>query len=75
MQVRFADAALADIEIIFNYIVQDDPSAARRMVVAIVAAADRLSENTRLGRVGAMHGTFEVVIRPYVLFTKFTEPS
>jgi plasmid stabilization system protein ParE len=56
-----------DIDTIFNYITQDDPTAANGMVVAIVAAADRLSENPRLGRVGAMRGTFEVVIRPYVL--------
>ena len=37
------------------------------MAVAIVAAADRLSANPRLGRLGAMRGTFELVVRPYVL--------
>lgn len=67
MQIRFADAALTDIENIHRYIAQDDPSAASRMAVAIVAAADRLCANPRLGRIGAISGTFELVVRPYVL--------
>jgi len=67
MQVRFADAALRDIESIRAYIAQDNPSAASRMAIAIVAAADRLSDNPRIGRLGAMPGTFELVVRPYLL--------
>jgi len=67
MRVRFSDAAVGDIEYIFNHIAQDDKSAAGRMADAIVAAADLLTENPRLGRLGAMPGTFEVVVRPYVL--------
>ena len=67
MQIRFAEAAIADIESIRAYIAQDNPSAASRMAVAIVAAADRLSANPRLGRLGAMPGTFELIVRPYVL--------
>ena len=67
MQVRFADAALDDIEAIRTYIAQDNPVAASRVAVAIVAAADRLAANPRRGRVGAKSGTFELVVRPYVL--------
>jgi toxin ParE1/3/4 len=67
MQVRFANAALTDIENIRTYIGQDNPSAASRVAVAIVAAADRLSAKPRLGRLGAMPGTFELVVRPHVL--------
>ncbi len=67
MQVRFADAALADIESIRAYIAQDNPSAASRTAVAIVAATDRLGANPRLGRLGTMPGTFELIVRPYVL--------
>jgi toxin ParE1/3/4 len=67
MQVRFADAALTDIESIRTYISRDNPSAASRMAAAIVAAADRLSVNPRLGRLGAMPSTFELIVRPYVL--------
>ena len=37
------------------------------MAVAIVAATDRLGLNPRIGRLGAMAGTFEVVVRPYVI--------
>ncbi len=67
MQVRFAERALVDLDNIRTYIAQDDPSAASRMAIAIIAAADRLSANPRIGRVGALPGTFEVIIRPYVL--------
>ena len=67
MQVRFAEAALTDIENIRTYISRDNPSAASRIAAAIVAAADRLSLNPRLGRLGAMPGTFELIVRPYVL--------
>jgi toxin ParE1/3/4 len=67
MQVRFADAALTDIENIRTYISRDNPSAASRIATAIVAVAERLSVNPRLGRLGAMPGTFELIVRPYVL--------
>jgi addiction module RelE/StbE family toxin len=67
MQVRFADAALDDLENLKIYIARDNPSAASRMAVAIVAAADRLHSNPRLGRLGALAGTFELTVKPYVL--------
>jgi len=67
MQVRFTDLAVADIENIKNHIAQDNPLASSRMAVAIVAMADRLSVNPRLGRLGAMQGTFELTVKPYIL--------
>lgn len=67
MQVRFAEAALADIEGIRRYIARDNPSAASRTAIAIVAAVDRLSANPRLGRLGGLPGTFELVVKPYVI--------
>jgi toxin ParE1/3/4 len=67
MQVSFTALALADIEHIRAYIANDNPSAAARMAAALIDAADRLSANPRLGRLGAVSGTFEVVVRPYVL--------
>jgi toxin ParE1/3/4 len=67
MQVRFADAALTDIENIRTYISRDNPSAATRIAAAIIAGADRFSVNPLLGRLGAMPGTFELIVRPYVL--------
>ena len=67
MQVRFADAARADIEAIRTYIAQDNPAAASQTAIALVAAADRPSVNPRRGRIGALAGTFELVVRPYVL--------
>jgi plasmid stabilization system protein ParE len=67
MEVRFAERALVDLANIQTYIAQDDPAAARRMAIKIVASADRLSANPRIGRLGALAGTFELVVRPYVL--------
>jgi toxin ParE1/3/4 len=67
MQIRFAALALADLEHIRTFIAQDNPAAANRIAAAIVAAADRLSVNPRLGRLGAVAGTFELIVRPYVL--------
>jgi plasmid stabilization system protein ParE len=73
MQVRFADAALTDIENIRTYISRDNPFAATRIAAAVVAAADRSSVNPQLGRLGAMPGTFEQIVRPYVLV--YRDPS
>jgi toxin ParE1/3/4 len=67
MQVSFTELALADIENIRAYIARDNPSAATRIAEALVAAADRLSANPRLGRLGAIPGTFELIVKPYVL--------
>jgi toxin ParE1/3/4 len=67
MQVSFARLALADIEAIRAYIARDNPRAAQQIATAIVAAADRLSANPRLGRVGRMLGTFEINIGRYVV--------
>jgi addiction module RelE/StbE family toxin len=67
MQVRLARLALADLQAIRAYIARDNPLAAQQMAIKIVAAADRLSANPRIGRLGAMPGTFELVVRPYVL--------
>jgi toxin ParE1/3/4 len=67
MQVRFAAFAVADIEAIFRYIARDNPLAAQAMTAAIIGAADRLSLNPRLGRIGTMAGTFELTAGRYVL--------
>ena len=67
MQVRFTELALADIENIRAYITRDNPSAASRIARELVASADRLSANPRLGRLGAIPGTFELIVRSYVL--------
>jgi toxin ParE1/3/4 len=67
MQVRLAARAITDLESIQAYIARDNPAAARRIAVAIVAATERLGTNPRVGRLGAFPGTFELVVRPYVL--------
>jgi addiction module RelE/StbE family toxin len=72
MQVSFTALALSDIENIRAYIAKDNPEAASRMAVAIVAAADRLSDNPRLGRIGSLPGTFELIVKPHVIVYEIT---
>jgi addiction module RelE/StbE family toxin len=67
MQIRFSAAAIADVEQIREYITRDNPAAAHRVAAALVAAADRLASNPRAGRIGAMDGTFELIVSPYIL--------
>ena len=67
MRLTFTLASVQDLKELRSYIAQDNPGAAARMAEAIIAAADRLIENPRLGRPDAVSGTFESVIRPYVL--------
>jgi toxin ParE1/3/4 len=67
MQVIFAELALSDIEGIRAYIAQDNPVAAKHMASAILSATDRLISNPRIGRIGAVPGTFELIVKPYVV--------
>lgn len=67
MRVGFTELALSDIESIREYIAHDNPAAAQQMAQSIIAATERLISNPRIGRLGALPGTFELVVRPYVL--------
>lgn len=49
--VRWSDRALADLERIHEYIAEDDPMAADRWVGVLQAAALRLAQFPRSGRV------------------------
>ena len=48
-----------------RYIGRDDPAAARRVVLRIIEAVDRLADTPKAGRPGRMSGTRELVIRGY----------
>jgi len=67
MQITFTELALSDIESIRGFIAQHNPVAAQHVAAAIVGATDRLMSNPRVGRLGALSGTFELVVKPYVL--------
>ena len=69
MRVRWLRVALANLEAEADYIGEDSPAAARRMVQRIFRAVNLLKKNPAMGRPGRVAGTREVVVAgtPYVL--------
>ncbi len=68
MIVRFTLSARADIQSIFDYIAQDNATAAGRVVASIETATNRLALFPMSGRAGAVETTRELVIPrlPYI---------
>ena len=69
MRIRWTGSALADLEAIGDFIALDNPIAAQRMVVGLVASVDALRDHPNLGRPGRLAGTRELVVNgtPYVV--------
>ena len=68
MPVIFSAEALADLVDIRTYIGNDNPYAASRIAVQIVAACDRLEYLPERGRPGLVSGTREITtVWPYVI--------
>ena len=57
-------SALDDLDAIIGYIAERDLVAAERLLDAIVAAADRLSEHPFMYRPGRVAATREAVVHP-----------
>lgn len=61
-------AAIADRKGITAYIAQDNPRAAIEMGDALIAQAAQLDLRSKLGRIGRVQGTRELVVHPnYIL--------
>lgn len=69
MQVRWLKSALRNLGDEAEYIAQDDPQAAARVVILIEDAVAMLSEHPALGRPGRVPGTRELVVvgTPYLV--------
>ncbi len=69
MRVRWLKVALANLDTEAEYIAQDNPAAARRVVQKILRAVDLLKENPAMGRAGRVAGTRELVVAetPYII--------
>jgi toxin ParE1/3/4 len=66
--IVFTDPALADLQHIRAHIGQDNPAAANRVAVQIVAACDRLEYLPERGHPGLLAGTRELAaLWPYVI--------
>jgi len=69
VRVRWLKVALANLDTEAEYIAQDNPAAARRVVKKILRAVDLLKENPAMGRAGRVAGTRELVVAetPYII--------
>jgi toxin ParE1/3/4 len=68
MSVRFTRRAISDLASIREYISIDNPIAASRMAVELVAACDKLEVFPERGRPGLRKGTRELsTVWPYVI--------
>ncbi len=69
MHVVWLEDAVNDLKGVGDYIAEDDPEAAYRVLMQIQAAADSLSHHPEIGRPGRVEKTRELVISglPYIL--------
>lgn len=69
MTVTWLRAALADLDQIFDYLLERNPQAAQKVYEAIRYQVDTLAEHPQLGRIGRVRGTRELVITglPYIV--------
>ncbi len=69
MKLRWTRLALQDLRHLHEYIAEDNPSAANRMVTRIQDATQRLKIHPQMGRPGRVQGTRELVIAgsPYIV--------
>lgn len=59
--IIFTDPAISDLQNIRDYIGKENPSAASRVAIQIIAACDRLEYLPERGRPGIVPGTREIV--------------
>jgi toxin ParE1/3/4 len=77
MPIRWSPAAAEDLSAIFQYIRQDNPAAAQRIVKTIYDAAGSLASFAYLGRVGRVEGTRELPLPslPFVIVYRVLQES
>lgn len=62
MKLRYTPRAKQDIADIHDYIAQENPQAARRVVFVIRKVAETLRQNPQVGRAGRVAGTRELTV-------------
>ena len=69
MRLRYLTGALHDLRLIFEYIAQSNPEAARRVIDALRKEVRVLVEHPEIGRMGQVEGTRELVHDryPYII--------
>lgn len=69
MRVEWLRTALANLNAEGEFIAQDNPAAAERVVNAILQSVNQLKKFSAVGRPGRVPGTRELVVRgtPYIV--------
>jgi toxin ParE1/3/4 len=69
MRIRWLDRAESDLAELFDYLLERNPRAARRVYDAIRDQVSKLAEHPGIGRPGRVAGTRELVISgtPYIV--------
>ena len=69
MRVKWLKVALANLDAEAEYIAQNNPAAAGRVVQKILRAVNLLRKNPAMGRAGRVAGTRELVVAetPYII--------
>jgi toxin ParE1/3/4 len=62
MKLRYTPRARSDLAEIHDYIAQDNPQAARRVIQIIRKAAEALAQNPLVGKAGRVAGTRELTV-------------
>lgn len=62
MKLRDTPQAKLDLAEIHDYIAQENPQAARRVILLIRKAAESLIQNPQIGRMGRVAGTHELSV-------------
>ncbi len=62
MKLKWTRVALEDLRNLYEYVAEDNPSAAGRMVHRIQDATERLKRHPQMGKPGRVQGTRELVI-------------
>jgi addiction module RelE/StbE family toxin len=75
MKLRYTPRARLDLAEIHDYIAQENPQAARRIVSIIRKAAEALPQNPFVGRSGRVAGTRELAVGrfPFMLAYRVDE--
>lgn len=69
MQIRWTRKAATALEHIHDYIKEDKPQAAKKVIETIIKSVEILSDHPALGRNGRVLGTREFVVKgtPYII--------
>jgi toxin ParE1/3/4 len=62
MKLRYTPRAKLDLAEIHDYIAQENPPVARRIILRIRSAAKTLLQNSQIGRIGRIAGTRELTV-------------